>query len=266
MRLANFIVLLLTLGAFSVSAQDGRVGIRPIGGERPRAQMPSSLTVYTENGAPFFLVVNGMRRNDEPRQRVWAAGLSPFNNNIEIDFADNVTPPIRRQLNLADPLEGEPVDMTLVITIDREGRPRLKFMQAVSAERGRTDHDMPYVGTGNGRPMGVAPQPPMATPSTPPPPAPMDPASFNDAKTAIQSANFDDGKFSTAKTILATNYLTVDQVIQVCNLFAFDDRKLDFAKFAYSHTVDPNNYYRVAAVFAFDTNKEALNNYIRSQH
>ena len=50
--------------------------------------------------------------------------------------------------------------------------------------------------------------------------------------------------------------------MQVCKLFSFEDSKVAFAKFAYSKTVDPNNYYKVANVFDFDADKQALNAFI----
>ena len=81
------------------------------------------------------------------------------------------------------------------------------------------------------------------------------------ARELIQ-ASFEDTKLSTAKTILASNFLTTDQVMQVCKLFSFEDSKVAFAKFAYSKTVDPNNYYKVANVFDFDADKQALNAFI----
>ena len=93
---------------------------------------------------------------------------------------------------------------------------------------------------------------------------PMDPTSFNSAKTTIKNASFEDTKMSTAKSILAANCVSTDQVIQLCNLFSFEENKLAFAKFAYSRTTDPGNFFKVANVFSFDASKNDLNNFIAS--
>jgi len=91
---------------------------------------------------------------------------------------------------------------------------------------------------------------------------PMSAASFKSAKETVKNANFEDTKFSTAKSILASNCFSADQVMQVCQLFGFEQTKLSFAKFAYNKTTDPANYSKVANVFSFGASKTDLNNFI----
>jgi hypothetical protein len=40
---------------------------------------------------------------------------------------------------------------------------------------------------------------------------------------------------------------------------------LDFAKFAYDHTYDIGNYYKVNDVFSFESSVDELDQYIRSR-
>jgi hypothetical protein len=103
---------------------------------------------------------------------------------------------------------------------------------------------------------------PPAQPVQPIGPVAMDRAMFSDVKQSISSASFEETKLSTAKTILGSNYLTTDQVMEICGLFSFESTKVTFAKIAYSRTVDPQNYFKVASVFSFDSNKKALNDFI----
>ncbi len=91
---------------------------------------------------------------------------------------------------------------------------------------------------------------------------PMDWGSFKSAKATVANASFEETKLSTAKSILASNCFNTDQVVQVCQLFGFEQSKLDFAKFAYSKTTDPGNYFKVGNVFSFDASKTDLNNFI----
>ena len=106
-------------------------------------------------------------------------------------------------------------------------------------------------------------------PPPPPPPAggnrcrfAMDGSSFRSAKETVTKASFDETKISTAKTILTSNCMSTDQIIQICNLFSFEASKLDFAKYAYDHTTDPGNYFKVGNIFDFDASRTELNDYI----
>ena len=91
---------------------------------------------------------------------------------------------------------------------------------------------------------------------------PMDWGNFKSAKETINQSSFEDTKLSSAKAILGSNCVSTDQVIEICKLFSFEQSKLDFAKFAYSKTTDPGNYFKVGNVFSFDDSKAQLNNFI----
>jgi hypothetical protein len=95
-------------------------------------------------------------------------------------------------------------------------------------------------------------------------PMPMNNGNFLSAKQAIQAADFEDTKLSTARTIMSNNCLSTDQVIQLCRLFEFEDSKLEFAKYAFARTYDRGNYFRVNTVFEFDASREELNAFIQS--
>ena len=226
-----------------------------------------------------------------PQSRVRVEQLPQYMNDVQIIFADNRTPELQNRVTIADPIDGKAANMTLVIERNREGRAKLKFSALTPVDHNyhaiQNEYIMPY-----GQPQQVNQQPQEGTTQTtttytdpntgqvisqttttinsntpPPPPAPagpvaMDAQSFGDMVNSISNASFEDTKLSTAKTILASNFLTTDQVMQVCKLFSFEDSKVAFAKFAYSKTVDPNNYYKVANVFDFDADKQALNAFI----
>jgi hypothetical protein len=96
-------------------------------------------------------------------------------------------------------------------------------------------------------------------------PWPMNPSEFNDAKTSITGKSFEDSKMTLAKQIAGDRCLTVDQVKGIMGLFSFEDSKLDFAKFAYDHTYDISNYYKVNDAFTFESSIDELNEYVRSR-
>ena len=153
--------------------------------------------------------------------------------------------------------------MVLKIENGQGGFARLAFVKSMPLMRDYHPEQGEYV-MNYGRDMQR--QQVVNTPPPPPPPpagpTAMDQNSFNDAKQAISNAAFDETKMSTAKTILASNYVSTSQVIELCNLFSFEDNKLEFAKFAYAKTVDPNNFYKVGSIFGFSSSQDALNDFI----
>ena len=95
-------------------------------------------------------------------------------------------------------------------------------------------------------------------------PVPMSDIDFNQAKNTIESKDFESSKLTIAKQIVNSNCLLSSQIKQIVKLFDFEDTKLQFAKYAYKHTYDISNYYKINDVFEFESTIDELNNYINS--
>ncbi len=95
----------------------------------------SALSIYSENGEQFFLILNGVNQNNIPQSKIRVEGLPKYGNDVQIVFADNRTPAIRKNINIADPVDGKSVNMVLKITRGREGYPRLKFHRCTELDR-----------------------------------------------------------------------------------------------------------------------------------
>jgi hypothetical protein len=93
----------------------------------------------------------------------------------------------------------------------------------------------------------------------------MDAGTFGSAKKSISDKGFDDTRLTVAKQVAKANCLSVAQIIEICKIFAFEESKLDFAKFAHDHCFDPSNYFMVGDVFAFSSSVEELTNHIESK-
>jgi uncharacterized protein DUF4476 len=253
--LSLLILLSFILPVFSFS-QDRRYE-QGHDGHQEQGERGSALTVFSENGDMFYLVINGLKQNNAPQTRVRVESLPEVNDEIQILFADNMTREIRKRITFADPVEGKAINLTVKIAKMQNGFAKLDFVKSTSL------HDYhPEQGEYSMRYGNNVPQQQLTVNTPPPAPVEMDPTSFNDAKTTIANGSFESTKLGTAKTIFATNHVTTDQVIQVCNLFGFEDSKLDFAKFAYPMTVDPGNYFKIGNIFSFSSNKDALNDFI----
>lgn len=95
-------------------------------------------------------------------------------------------------------------------------------------------------------------------------PVPMSPGEFSDFKSAISAKTFEDTRMSIAKEGLSDHCMLSSQVKEVMLLFTFEENKLDFAKYAYDHTYDIGNYFKVNNAFTFENSTEELNQYINS--
>lgn len=93
---------------------------------------------------------------------------------------------------------------------------------------------------------------------------PVESRDFQRMKQSIDSKDFSSDKLRVAKQIINSNCLTAEQVKEVVLLFDFESEKLDFAKYAYKHTFDINNYYIINDAFEFSSSIEKLDNYINS--
>jgi hypothetical protein len=88
--------------------------------------------------------------------------------------------------------------------------------------------------------------------------------SFAMARDAIRKESFDNTRMTVAQQIADNNYFSCAQVKELVKLFAFEDRKLDFAKYVYARTLDRNNYFTINDVFSFSKTKEDLAAYIKN--
>ncbi len=84
-------------------------------------------------------------------------------------------------------------------------------------------------------------------------------------KRSISSKSFEDTKLSTAKQFTGSHCLNTSQIKEIMKLFAFEESKIDFAKYAYDHCTDQNNYYKVNDAFTFDGSIQTLQEYIDSK-
>ena len=76
----------------------------------------------------------------------------------------------------------------------------------------------------------------------------------------MDSKSFESTKISIAKQALSSQYVTSNQVKTLLGLLWFDSSKLDLAKFAYSHTLDPQRYFVVNDAFTFESSITDLAN------
>jgi hypothetical protein len=84
---------------------------------------------------------------------------------------------------------------------------------------------------------------------------------------ALHKEAFDQTRLQLARQFISSNRQGVlaAQVKQMMDCLDFEPSKLDLAKYAYSYTLDQNNYFVVNEGFSFISSKDALARYIQSQ-
>jgi hypothetical protein len=95
--------------------------------------------------------------------------------------------------------------------------------------------------------------------------APMSTNDFASAKKSIGSKSFAEDKMTVAKQVLKVNCVSSDQVVEIMNLFSFEDNKVEFAKAAYDKTTDKGNYYKVNDAFTYSSSIDELNEFLEGE-
>ncbi|MBL7896713.1 MAG: DUF4476 domain-containing protein [Bacteroidia bacterium] len=209
------------------------------------AQNFGKVIIYTSTNQPFMVSLNGIRlsnqyavkstfefaEENEYRTKVWVQG-----NQYPINFNIQSTPGYESTYQLGK---------------DQYGAFTLNLISKVLI--------------GANQPITTAPTvTPTATPTpTTPVIVAMNGNDFNDKLNTVKNESFDDSKMDKAKFVFDDEYLSSAQVASVCKAFSFENRKVEFAKWAYKRTVDKKNYYKVVDVLTFDPDKRELQNWIK---
>ena len=239
-----------------------------------QAQFTSDLVVFNPTGEPFTLSVNNSPINTYPQNKVLVADLQAGYYNIGITFT---SPQGRIMLSQQILI---PSNALVSIKLVKSGSgyimnvSNLLYYNALNY-----NPDNPAI-----HPVPPTPQPQNNTQQNTLPPqnntqpqvsqnvihtsgycsAPMSEAQFQQALASIQAKSFESDKLTIAKQIASTNCLLSGQVKRIMHTFDFEATKLSFAKFAYTHTYDVNNYYVVNEEFEFSSSIQALQRYINS--
>ena len=298
------------------------------------AQQYGNLTVFSEDGDKFYLILNGEKQNEEPQTNIRVEELNQPYYSARIIFEDKTLAAITKNNLMIVDADAKFMDVTYKIKKDKNKKVKLNYYSMIPVQEDFMPPSGMYVRHfGQPGPQTIVQQPIQvqqgggrqttttttttttsnnnigaslnvpgmnvnisisdpdinthATTTTHQSTTthsgghqqqqqqpqytgncngwPMNGADFSAAKKTISESSFDDTKLSTAKSIASSNCLTCDQILQICNLFSFEENKLTFAKFAYKYTTDPKNYFKVNNVFNFSSSKEELNEFIQGQ-
>lgn len=291
------------------------------------------LTIFSEDGDRFSLILNGELINDIPQTNLRVEDLNQPYYSAKIKFEDNSLLDISKKSIMIADTDGTFADVTYKIKRDRnkKGKMRINFFSQVPVDPGFIPApNIHVIHYGQPRPvlvqqsggviqsqtttiqnnnnvnlgvniggvsMGVSINDPdggLVTQTTTTSSSTissgghidhgvneihstqpirgcdrrscMSPRDFSDALIAVKAQNFEKSMLKTANQVVSNNCLNVDQIIQIANVFNFEDNKLEFAKFAYDFCVEKRNYFKLNSIFNFSNNADALSDYVRSRN
>jgi hypothetical protein len=88
---------------------------------------------------------------------------------------------------------------------------------------------------------------------------------INDLGARVKDRMGDSDKLKLAESVMGGKEVYTDQLRTVMSWFSFESTKLDFAKWAYTITLDKENYWKLEDMFSFSSSKDELSDYVQAQ-
>jgi hypothetical protein len=260
------------------------------------AQQLSSLTLFSEDGEKFILYLDGVQRNQAPTAELRVRDMTKMSYNARIVFVNRSLPDINNVIRTVTP-QGWKANVTYKIVTNLKGQYTMRCLGVVPIKDNAysSDNESAYSGTdGAGESQYIDQFSPTSqrtetvttrdannnivtttrvkvnygmrdnSAKNPAGCIPMSPSDFEKARIAIGENDYDESKLILAKDYANSNCFTSQQVMEICKIFTLEKTKLNFAKFAFSQTVDPANYFKVNSAFETSESKRELFEYVSS--
>ncbi len=91
----------------------------------------SALTIFSEDGDRFFLVLNGQKQNSNPQTNIRIDGLAQPQYSVKIIFEDKTKPEISKNVMVNDPTTNAPADVTYKIKKQKDGDLKIRYFSAI---------------------------------------------------------------------------------------------------------------------------------------
>lgn len=92
----------------------------------------SNLIIFTEEGTPFYLVLNGVRQNSSPQTNIKVENLTHAYYSVKIEFNNHQLSPITKSnLPVKDPQDKSDQEVTYKIVLTKKGALKLRYHTSV---------------------------------------------------------------------------------------------------------------------------------------
>lgn len=263
-------------------------------GRQAQAQNSSykvALTFFSEKGERFWVVINGIRQNEQANQNVKVPNLTGNAWKAQIVFENQNLPEVGKSIYIPVAPTQE-AELVYQIKRNRKGVYQVRLfsstgfpnqmIEIIRGEGGKfTFPKIPFPSipqnppTESPTPNRPAHRYPNRYPPLPPSPTPspsqypcnlvMNEQIFDSLKDNIQAQQFEETKENTAKQAITHYCLSSVQAKKILRLFSFEQTKLDFAKWVYDYVYDKENFYQVNDVFDFGMSVDELQDYVKNK-
>ncbi len=244
-------------------------------------KLTGKITMFSENGDKFWLVLNGVKINQKADFRITAENLTEAQYKAKIIFQNEKLPPVSETIFIVD-MDGNVYSKTLQIKSNKKGK---YITRLVTAEILGNNNPPP--------PVVVPPKQDVIVPVVIPVPddspkqvvvpvvvppnngtpsntvvdcgTPMNDADFNESLALVKGSSFSEEKRSAARQMCDYNCLSLNQVKILLSAFNFDDDKLETAKYAYKKCTEPKKYYLLKTAFMSSFTKEDFDTFLSKQ-
>lgn len=98
-------------------------------------QKTGNLTIFSEDGYKFFLVLNGEKQNDAPQANLRLEELAQPYYNAKIIFEDPAIAPISKNNLLIADADGVMMDVTYKIKVDKQKKAKLNYYSSIEVKQ-----------------------------------------------------------------------------------------------------------------------------------
>ncbi len=91
------------------------------------AQQPGTLTIFSEDGYRFFLILNGQRQNDKAETSIRVEGLKQPFMSCKVIFEDQGLGSIEKNITINGGMDNAPGDVTYKIKAGKDGKQVLRY-------------------------------------------------------------------------------------------------------------------------------------------
>jgi hypothetical protein len=224
-----------------------------------KANSQLNLVIFTEKGEKFTAYVGGSPVNDKPATRIETTRPGGPSFKVRILFENSSYGEITKSIF------NTPGDLYYVIRVNDKGK---YILEKTESEYVKHNEE-----SSQGKTAAVSEEKPAKEePKSDTKPAgegkgcsnPMSEPNFYASREMISNAPFDGPKLTQAKSMADKNCLTTTQIVDVMYIFSGESSRLSFAKYAYKHCWDPDNYETVKDALNA-SGKKSLQEYIDTQ-
>lgn len=226
-----------------------------------KAQIINNLVVFSNEGQPFTLILDGLKENQTPQTNVRVVGLDLKKYQVKVIYEN-------KKLK----------DVNATVTFFRTGKECVFALNKLGKRKHTLDYssekdidgfndnvnkqnttDNTNTGSNdqtntNTPQTGTLTSEPVTTPTV---------SVFQQALTNIAAQPTDEGKLTVALTMLQNGTLNISQIKQVLALFSSDQSRLAFAKKACAELKDPAMYAEIISLFTNGSVKQELQNFFK---